>query len=87
MFLRDIHARNLSLKETNKERIQLVNELEDMGKGKISVEQIYFLKNAGLLISARDKILNSFKGKIFPTKIPDKIKSLKRNLNLNLNQQ
>ena len=38
MFLRDIHARNLSLKETNKERIQLINELEDMGKGKISVE-------------------------------------------------
>ena len=38
MFLRDTKERNLSLKETNKERIQLVNELEDVGKDKISVE-------------------------------------------------
>ena len=38
MFLRDIHEGNLSLKDTNKESIQLVNDLEDMGKGKISVE-------------------------------------------------
>ena len=27
-----------------------------------------FLKNTGLLIIARDKILNNFKSKIFPTK-------------------
>ena len=43
-----------------------------MGKRKSLVEKISFLKNAGLLLSAREKVLNNFKGKIFPTKNLDK---------------
>ena len=42
-----------------------------MGKGKSLVEKRYFLDDVGLLISAREKILNNFKDKIFPTKNPE----------------
>ena len=43
-----------------------------MDKGKIPFEKRLFLKNAGLFIRAREKILNNFKSKISPMKNPDK---------------
>ena len=67
-FLRDIHERNLSLKNADKDEIQKAIELKDTSKGKMPVKKIYFLKLARLPLSAREKILNSFKSKIFPTK-------------------
>ena len=39
-----------------------------MGKGQIPVEKISFLNYTGLLISSREKIVNNFRGKIFPKK-------------------
>ena len=47
-----------------------------MSKGKNPVEKISFLKNVGLLLSAGEKVLNNFKGKVFP------IKSLGKNATL-----
>ena len=38
-----------------------------MGKGKMSFERISFLKNARLLLSARENTFNNFKSKIFST--------------------
>ena len=37
-----------------------------MGKSKMPVEKRSFLKNAGLLFRAREKILSNFITKIFP---------------------
>ena len=69
--LRDIHKGNLSLEDADKEQIQLANELNDMSKGKIPIEKGLFLKNAKLVISERENILNNFKDKIFLKKNPE----------------
>ena len=68
VFLRDIPKGNLSIKNADKEQIQIANELKDMGKGKMPSEKKSFLKNAGLLLNAREKILNNLKRKLFPAK-------------------
>ena len=44
-----------------------------MGKSQIPIENRSFLKNTGLLLSARKNVFNNFKSKIFPTKNLDKI--------------
>ena len=67
VFLRDIHERNLSLKDADIKQNHLINELRNIQKSKIAVEETSFLKNS-LFISTREKILNNFKGKIFLTK-------------------
>ena len=51
-----------------KKKVQIFNELKDMGKGIIPIEKIYFLTNAALLLCAREKVLDNFKIKVFPTK-------------------
>ena len=56
-----MQKRNLSLKNTDELQIQIANELKDMVKGKMTVEERPFLQNAWLLLSAREKILNNFK--------------------------
>ena len=68
VFLRDIPKGNLSIKNADKEQIQIANELKDMGNGKMPGEKKSFLKNAGLLLNAREKILNNLKRKLFPAK-------------------
>ena len=55
-------------KNADKEQNQIANELKDIGKGKMPNEKICFLKNARLIISAREKNHNNFKSKIFLTK-------------------
>ena len=37
------------------------------------VEKRSFLNNDRLFLSAKERVLNSFKSNIFPTKIPDKV--------------
>ena len=49
-----------------KNKVRSVNELKDIDKGKIPAEKQFSLKNAALFCSAREKILNKFKSKIFP---------------------
>ena len=56
-FLKDIHKGNLSLKNADGEQIQITNELKDMVKGKIPVEKRSFLKNTGLFLIARGKMI------------------------------
>ena len=66
-----MHQRNLPLEDADEEQIQLANELMDMVKKKkknTSSKKDLFLKNAVLVIRAREKILNNFKGKTFTTK-------------------
>ena len=49
-------------------KIQRANNSKNVGNGKMSIKKISSLKNAGLLVSAREKIFNNFKNKIFLTK-------------------
>ena len=63
----------MSLEDADEEQSQLINELKDVGKGKISVEERSFLKNAALFLSARKEVVNNFKCKTFPIKNQDKI--------------
>ena len=44
VFLRKIHERSLQLEDTDKKQSQLVNELQNMGKGEISFEKKMFFK-------------------------------------------
>ena len=54
VFLRDIHKGNLSIEDTDKEQSQLANEFRvNINNSRIPLEKRYFLKNAGLFISAR----------------------------------
>ena len=41
-----MHEGNLSLEDTNKEKIQFASKLKDMGKCKIPFEKRSFLNNA-----------------------------------------
>ena len=49
-----------------------------MDKGKTPIEKRSFINNVGLFLSAREKMLNHFKNKIFPIKNLDKIPTLAR---------
>ena len=44
------------------------NELKNFDKGMKKPEKKYFLNNLGLLFSAREKFLNSFKSRLVPIK-------------------
>ena len=61
----------MSLEDADRENISLVNELRSMNRIKVPLEKISFLSNAKLILSAREKILNSFKSKILPKKNVD----------------
>ena len=52
--------------------MKLINKLKEVGKDKVPVEKWYFLNNAGLFPSAREKTLNNFKSEVFPTENIDK---------------
>ena len=71
LFSKGYQERNLSLKDADEENILLVNELTDMNRSKVPFVKMSFLNNAKLLLSAREKILNSFKSKILTKKILD----------------
>ena len=68
LFFKGYHERNLSLEDADEENISLVNELRGMNRNKAPFEKMSFLSNAKLLLSAREKILNSFESKILPKK-------------------
>ena len=63
-----------SLEDDDEEQSQLANELIiNMGKGKILVEKRSFLNNTGLCLSAREKVVNNSRIKIYPIKNLDKV--------------
>ena len=69
VFLRDIHEGHLSIENVNRKQSNLAIELQNFEKGTKTLEKKSFLNNLGLLLSAREKVLNSFKGRLFPIKI------------------
>ena len=60
----------------DKEQSDLANKLIGINRGKIPVKKRLFLNNARLFISARGKILNNVKSKIFQIKNLNKIATL-----------
>ena len=63
----------MSLNDTDKETSKLVNELKSIDKCRKPIVKKSFLKNVSLFLSAKEKVLNNFKSKIFPIKYIDKI--------------
>ena len=76
LFVTDIHEGNLLLEDADEKQSYLINELKDMGKGKTPLEKKSLLKNAGLFLIGREKILNNFKVKTFLIKNIDKNSTL-----------
>ena len=70
VFLRAIHEGDLPLKDVDEKQNLLLNELKDMGQGKITVEKRSFSIKYRIISTC--KFLNNFKSKIFPTRNPDK---------------
>ena len=61
MYVKDIKQSNFA------------DELKNFEKGTKTLEKKSFLNNLGLLFSAREKVLNNFKNRLFPIKNLDKI--------------
>ena len=74
-FLRDIHEGYLSLEDADDEQYNLVAKLNNLDKGTRELKKWKrgFFNNLGLLFSAREKLLNNFKSRLFPIKNLDKI--------------
>ena len=69
-MLRDIHEGHLSIENANHKQSNLAIKLQNFEKGTRTLEKKSFLKNnLGLLLGTREKVLNSFKGRLFPIKI------------------
>ena len=62
----------MSVEDDDKEQIDLLNKLNGINPGKITVEKRFPLNNTGLF-SATEKVIDSFKSNIIATKNPDKI--------------
>ena len=67
-FLRDIHEGNLSIEGADNKQSYSANELKNFDKGRKTLDKKSFLNNLGLLISAREKVFNRFKNRLFPIK-------------------
>ena len=65
----------------------LFSELKNTGRGRRPVEKSFFLNNAGLFLSSREKVLNKLKSKIFQKMIKTKLEHLNQYLNHHLYQQ
>ena len=75
LFLRDIHEGHLSIEKADKTQSNFANELKNFDKG-INTLGKKVLNNLGLLFSAREKLLHSFKNSLFPIKNLDKTSTL-----------
>ena len=72
VFLRYIHEGILSLIDADNEQNNFAAKLKTLVKDKI-IEREFFLINLGLLFSARGKVLNNSKSRLFPKKNLDRI--------------
>ena len=66
VFLRDIHTNDFSIENADEEQSDLFRILKSLNKGKKSPEKVSFLKKLGILLEARQDVLNNFKSNIFP---------------------
>ena len=72
-FLRDIHEGHLSLENADHKQNNFAIDLKNFEKGTKKLSKKSFLNNLGLLFSAREKVLNSIKSRLFSIKNVDKI--------------
>ena len=68
IFLRDKHAKDLSIENADNEQSDLFRILKNLNKAKKSPEKVSFLKNVGTLLEARQDVLNNFRSNTFPIK-------------------
>ena len=47
--------------------------MKNLDKGKKSIEKEFFLNNTRLFFSAREKVINNFKSRLFPVKKVEKL--------------
>ena len=72
-ILRDIHEGYLLLEDADNGQSNFATELMNLGKGKKKTpEKKFFLNNLELFVSAREKVLNNFKSRLFSMKKLDK---------------
>ena len=71
--LRDIHEGYLSLENADLKQSNFAIELKMLKKIQKHLKESLFLYNLGLLLREREKVLNSFKSRLFPIKNLDKI--------------
>ena len=79
-----MHEGYLSLEDTDNKKTKFVFELNNFEKGTKTLEKKSFLNNLGLLFRVREKVLNSFKRRLFPITKLDKIA---KHVNQQQNQQ
>ena len=72
-FLRDVHEGHLSIERPDNKQSNFANELKNFNKGTKPLDKTSFSNNLGLLFSAREKVLNSFKSRLFSIRNLDKI--------------
>ena len=72
-FLRDIYKGDSSIEKADNKESNFTNELKNFEKDTKTFEEQSFLNNLVFLLSVREKVLNSFKGRLFPIKKLDKI--------------
>ena len=69
-FLRDIHEEYVWLKDADYEQSKFANEFKNIDKGPKSVEKNLFLSEMRLLLTAREKVPNNFKNRLFLINTP-----------------
>ena len=74
--------KQVDAQDTDEKHSQIAIELNDMGIGKILVEKISFLYNAGLLFSVREKFLMTLEANYFQQKIQIEFQPPSQHLNL-----
>ena len=73
LFLRDAHLGYLSLKDADDEQSNFAAKLKNLDKSKETIKKNFFKNYLGLLFSAREKVVNNFKSRLFPIKNLDKV--------------
>ena len=72
VFLRDIDEEYLLLKDADNKPSNFATELKNFDESIKTIDTKSFLNNLGLFFSAREKVPNNFKSRIFPIKNLDK---------------
>ena len=67
-----IHEGHLSLKDSDYEQSNFPIKIKNWDKGKKKQLEKIFLNNLGLLLSARENVLNNLESRLFPMKKSDK---------------
>ena len=65
-FLWDIREGYLSLKDVDDYQKKFANKLKSIDKGIKSTDKKLFLSKIELFFTAREKVLNNFKNRLFP---------------------